>query len=527
MNAQDDKRVGRGGLSASALVFSSLTMVSRALGYARDAVIFIVFGAGGITDAFLVAFRLPNFLRRLFAEGAFSQSFVPVLSDVKTREGRTQAREVIALVAGPLLVALGVITLIGVLVAPWLIVAFAPGFAGDARFDTAGDLLRITFPYILFISATALCSGALNTFGRFAVPALTPTLLNLSLIGAALWLAPRFDEPITALAWGVFVAGMAQLGVQLLALRRLGLLPRPRINLRHPAVRRVARLLWPAMLGSSVIQVNLLVDTIIASLLADGSISWLYLSDRFVELPVGLFAIALSVVLLPRLSQHYAAGDHGGFNRALSWGGGGVVLLALPCFAGLVILSEAILMTLMQYREFTDFDTRMASASLVAYTVGLPAFMLVKVLNAGLFSRQDTRLPTRIALVAMVANLVMNIAFVGVWRLSGWSAEHAALALATCFSAWLQCALLYRAVQRNGYALPAELRRIARQCLIATVVMAVLLLALTPDAGAWRAWSAVERGAALAGLVFAGAAAYAAVLYACGFRKHTLGALEG
>ena len=512
----------RSGLLASAGVFSSLTLVSRVLGYVRDAAIFIVFGAGGITDAFLVAFRFPNFLRRLFAEGAFSQAFVPVLADVKTRDGAEQAREVISRVAGPLLAVLGVITVIGILAAPWLIAVFAPGFVGDARFETAGDLLRITFPYIFFISATALCAGVLNTFGRFALPALAPALLNLSLIAAALWLAPYFDEPIHALAWGVFIAGVAQLGVHLIALKRLGLLPRPRIHLQHPAVKRVTNLMAPALLGSSVIQVNLLIDTVIASLLADGSISWLYLSDRFVELPVGLFAIALSVVLLPRLSQHHSTGDHSRFNDALSWGGGGVILLALPCFAGLVILGDALFATLLQYREFTDFDTRMAAASLTAYALGLPAFMLVKVLNAGLFARQDTRLPTRIAVIAMLANLAMNLAFLGVWRLAGWGAEHAALALATCLAAWLQCRLLYLGVKRKGYAIPADLWRTGRRCLIATAVMAAVLLAVTPDAAAWRAWTALERIAALFGLVAAGALIYAATLYAVGFRKRML-----
>lgn len=494
-------------------------MVSRVLGYARDAVIFIIFGAGGMTDAFLIAFRLPNFLRRLFAEGAFSQAFVPVLSDIKAQQGLAQTRAAIALIAGPMLVVLGVVTAVGILIAPWLIAVFAPGFIGDARFDTAGDLLRITFPYIFFISLTALGIGVLNTFGRFAIPAFMPVLLNVSLIVAALWLAPYFDEPITALAWGVLIAGGAQLAVQIAALRRLNLLPRPRLHLGHPVVRRVLNLMGPAILGSSVIQINLLIDTVIASLLADGSISWLYLSDRFVELPVGLFAIALSVVLLPQLSRYHAVGDARQFNNTLSWGGNCVIALALPCLAGLILLSEALFITLLQYRAFTDFDTRMATASLIAYTLGLPAFMLVKVLNAGLFARQNTRAPTRIALIAMLCNLTLNLAFLGIWRLADWGAEHAALALATGIAAWLQCALLYRAVRRNGYCVPKALWRTLWRCTLATVVMAAVLLSLLPEVGAWRAWSAGERGGALVALIVAGGGVYALTLYLAGFRK--------
>ena len=506
-------------LSFSAFVFSSLTMVSRGLGYIRDAVIFIIFGAGGITDAFLVAFRLPNFLRRLFAEGAFSQAFVPVLSDVKTREGLAQAHATISRIAGPMLLALTVITFIGILGAPLLITIFAPGFIGDTRFDITVDLLRITAPYIFFISLTAMGTGILNTFGRFAIPALMPTLLNVSLIVAALWFAPYFDQPITALAWGVFVGGALQLGVQLIELKRLGLLPRPRIDLSHPAVKRVVLLMGPAIIGSSVIQINLLIDTLIASLLKDGSISWLYLSDRFVELPVGIFAIALSVVLLPRLSQHHSEGDDAQFNQTLNWGSGGVLLIALPCFAGLIILGEVIFMSLLQYRSFTDFDTQMATASLIAYSLGLPAFMFVKVLNAALFARQNTRAPTRIALIAMGANVIMNLSFLGLWFLAEWRAEHAALALATCLAAWLQCYLLLRATQKNNYRIPASLWRILWQCLAATAVMSAVLFALLPGVDVWRAWTVIERVGALAGLIVCAMIVYTLILYITGFRR--------
>lgn len=512
-------------LSVSTLVFSFLTMVSRVSGYLRDATIFIVFGAGGATDAFLVAFRIPNFLRRLFAEGAFTQAFLPVVAGVKANQGEAHARAVIARVAGGLSVIVSVVTVIGILTAPWLIIVFAPGFINDARFDLVGNMLRITFPYILFISLTALCAGVLNTYGRFAIPAFTPVLLNLVLIAAALWLAPHLDDPITALAWGVLIAGVAQLSVQVLALKKSGLLLMPRVDFSHPAVRRVMRLMVPAALATSVVQVNLLADTLIASLLAEGSISWLYLSDRFVELPVGVFAVALSTVLLPRLAKHSALGAGGQFNQTVSWGGSVVVVMAAPCMIGLIVLGEFIFISLVQYREFTATDVGMATASLMAYAIGLPAFMLAKVMSTALFARQDTRTPVRIAVVAMGVNIMLNISLVFVWRYAGWAAEHAALALATSVSSWLQCALLFRAVRRADYRVPPRLYRLVVQCVFAGLGMGVCLVALVPAADVWYGLDAGGRLLGLSGVVAGGAAAYVALLYTAGVRPRHLAAV--
>ena len=380
--------------------------------------------------------------------------------------------------------------------------------------------------YILFISLSSLCSGILNTFGRFAVPALAPALLNLSLIGAAIWLAPYMEEPITALAWGVFIAGVAQLSMQMIALQRLRLLPRPSLNMQHPSVKRIMRLMLPAVLATSVVQVNLLVDTLIASLLMEGSISWLYLSDRFVELPVGLVAVALSTVLLPRLSRHYGLGQGDHFNRALTWGGSVVVIFAVPCLIGLFLLGDIILLALLQYREFSVFDTQMATASLYAYTVGLPAFMLAKILIAGLFARQKTKTLVKIAVIAMLINIVSNIALVAVWRFVGWEAEHAALALATSISGWLQCVLLYRAIRGEGYRLPFQLGAIAWQCIGAGVGMALMVWIVSPEFGVWELWSVAHRIFGLGLIVLLSASSYVALLYVFGLRWQTLRALE-
>ena len=402
-------------VARSVLSFSGMTLVSRVLGYGRDAVMMIVFGAGGATDAFLVAFRLPNFLRRLFAEGAFAQAFVPVLAEYKEKNP-ADLKAFIDHICGVLLLVLFVVTVIGVLSAPLLIFVFAPGFTQDAsQMELAGHMLRITFPYILFISLTSLAAGILNVFGRFALPALTPAVLNLAIIAAALWLAPLLEQPITALAWGVLLAGVLQLAIQLVALQGLGLLPKPTSGWRDRGVRRVLRLMSPAVFGASVVQINLLIDTIIASFLVAGSISWLYISDRFVELPVGLFGVALAVVLLPRLSRHYAAAHEARFRDTLAWGVTICWLLALPCLLGLILLAEPILITLVQYREFTATDTFFAGLSLIAYALGLPAFMFIKILGAGFFSRQNPSTPVKIALVAMFTNLSLNLFFVWLW----------------------------------------------------------------------------------------------------------------
>ena len=512
-------------LPKSTLAFSGITLVSRVFGYLRDATIMIVFGASGLTDAFLVAFRIPNFLRRLFAEGAFTQALVPVLAEFKETRGHAAFKQLSDRTAGTLALILAAVTVAGVLLAPVLVRIFAPGFAADTtRFELATQMLRITFPYIFFISLTALCSSILNCFSRFALPAFTPVLLNLLLIAAALWLAPLMESPITALAWGVLAAGAAQLAIQLPALHRLGVLPRPRLGFRDEGVRRVMRLMSPALLGTSAIQVNLLIDTIIASFLAAGSISWLYVADRFVGIPIGIFAVAVATILLPDLSRHFSSRATDKFNTSLNWGIKAICITALPCVAGLAVLAEPILISLMQYRAFTAEDTRMAHLALLAYAGGMPALMLIKVLNAAFFSRQNTRLPVRITIIAVLANIVMNVAFVLLWQRLAKDGAHAALALATSLSGWLNCVLLYRALLKENITAAPEVVRMSIKATIAAAAMAAVLLALSPAASDWTALPAGLRLGLLTALVALGAGVYAASLWLLGVRPRQLAA---
>jgi putative peptidoglycan lipid II flippase len=508
-------------LLQSTAVVSGMTLISRLFGYLRDLVLAISFGATGSTDAFFVAFRIPNFLRRLFAEGAFSQAFVPVFAEYREQRGREALKDLLDHTAGALSLALFLVTLVGVLAAPLLILVFAPGFAGEenGRQVLAADMLRVTFPYLLFISLTAMAGGILNSVGRFAVPAFTPVFLNLSLIGAALWGAPLFEEPVKALAWGVFVAGAAQLLFQIPFLARQGLLPRPRLRRAHEGVRKITRLMLPAIFGSSVVQINLLVDTLIASFLAAGSISWLYFSDRFVELPLALFGIAIATVILPRLSREHAAKTPEAFNNTLDWALKLTLVVAVPAMLGLIWLAGPILASLIQYREFSAFDTRMAAMSLMAYAAGLPAFMLIKIFAPGFYSRQDTKTPVKIGVIAMVANMGLNVAIVVPWVMLALPGPHAGLALATGLSALLNAGLLFRGLRRDGVYRPsAGWALFTGRIAVAAAVMSLALWFATPALAAWGEWSAPDRVIRLVGLIALGAGSYAATLLLLGVR---------
>jgi len=501
----------------STAIVSGMTLISRVLGYLRDMVLAVTFGAGATTDAFFVAFRIPNFFRRLFAEGAFSQAFVPVFAEYRQKRGLAALRDLLDHTAGMLLVVLTLVTLVGVLTAPWLIWVFAPGLAqADGRQDLAAQMLRVTFPYLLFISLTAMAAGILNSIGRFAVPAFTPVFLNLALIAAALWGAPLFPEPVVALAWGVFLAGVLQLAFQIPFLIRAGLMPRPRFCRAHAGVRKITRLMLPAIL---VVQINLLVDTVIASFLVAGSISWLYFGDRFVELPLALFGIAIATVILPRLSGEHARADSAAYGRTLDWALRLALLASLPAAAGLIVLAVPILAALIQYSAFTEHDTRMAAMALAAYALGLPAFILIKVLAPGFFARQDTRTPVRIAVIAMLANMGLNVAFVLPWYLYGVPGAHAGLALATSASAYLNAGLLYRGLRREGIYQPGPVLPRFRVGLgLALVVMIGVLVLLAPEWGQWSDWPATRRGMVLLGLVGAGAGGFLATLWIAGLR---------
>ncbi|MGD9389021.1 MAG: murein biosynthesis integral membrane protein MurJ [Thioalkalispiraceae bacterium] len=516
-------------LLRSTAVVSSMTLLSRILGLLRDMVFTRLFGAGLGTDAFLVAFKIPNFLRRLFAEGAFSQAFVPVLTEYKTRQGQDDVADLTAHVAGTLAGILFMLTLVVVLASPILVMVFAPGFIGQPeKLELTAQMLRVTFPYILFISLTALAAGVLNSYGRFAIPAFTPVLLNLSLIACAIWLAPHMSVPVTALAWGVFIAGIAQLGFQFPFIYRLGLLRRPRWGWQHGGVRRVMKLMLPGIFGSSVMQINLLFDVLIASFLVTGSVTWLYLSDRMVELPLGIFGIALATVILPNLSQKHASSDPEGFSQMLDWALRWVLVIGLPSAVGLAVLASPILTTLFLYGDFTANDVQMASVSLWAYSFGLLGFILVKVLAPGYFARQDTRTPVRIGIMAMVVNMVCNVVFVfGMLKLE-ISGAHAGLALATTVSAFVNASLLLRGLRNDGvYQVQPGWPGLLLQAGGAALIMGVVLSGISGTDSLWQASSVMERAGRLAGLIGLGAVIYFGVLWLLGWRFASLARPQG
>ncbi len=509
-------------LRASAVV-SAMTLLSRLLGYLRDMVIAVSFGASGATDAFFVAFRIPNLLRRMFAEGAFAQAFVPVFTEYRERRP-ADTRDLVDHVTGTLMGVLGLITAAGILAAPLLILLFAPGFRDDpGQQALATHMLRLTFPYVLFISLTALAGGILNSYGRFAVPAFTPVFLNLALIGAALWLAPRLAQPVVALAWGVFVAGVLQLAFQLPALWGLGLLPRPRLRRGHAGVRRIVRLMLPALFGSSVAQFNMLLNTLLASFLAAGSISWLYYSDRFVELPLALFGIAISTVILPKLSAEHANDSPAAFSATLDWALRLALLIALPAMLGLMLLAGPILASLLQYQAFTPHDTRMAAISLAVYALGLPGFVLVKILAPGFYARQDTVTPVRIGLVALATNIALYGLLVLPWLLLHGPAPHAALAFCTAFASLVNAGLLFRRLRHDGVYRPApRWRALLARLALALLAMGVTVQLLRPAPALWQQWGVGHRLLVLAGLILAAAAVYGITLLLSGLRPRHL-----
>jgi len=423
----------------------SNTMISRILGFTRDLVLARMFGADAATDAFFVAFKIPNFLRRLFAEGAFSLAFVPVLTEYRTLGEPGKLREFVDKMAGTLGSVLLLVTLVGELVAPLLVFIFAPGFqlGGEGKYGLAVEMLYLTFPYLFFISLTAFAGGILNTHNRFGAASFTPALLNISLIACALWLSPHFEVPVVSLAWGVLIAGVVQFSFQLPFLKQLDLVPRPKIAFRDHGVVKVIKLMVPALFGVSVSQLNLLLDTLIASFLVSGSISWLYYSDRLMEFPVGILAVALGTVILPNLSRKYSENSSREFSETLDWAMRVTLLLGIPCSIGLLLLAGPMLATLFYSDAFTAHDVSMASLSLMAYAPGLLSIMLIKVLAPGFYARQDTRTPVKIGIMAMVSNMVLNIILV-------FPFAHAGLALATTLSSSLNAFLLYRGLRRDG-----------------------------------------------------------------------------
>ncbi|WP_147695635.1 murein biosynthesis integral membrane protein MurJ [Vogesella mureinivorans] len=494
---------------------SSMTMVSRVLGFVRDAIIARVFGAGLATDAFFVAFKLPNLLRRIFAEGAFSQAFVPVLAEFKEQRGEAETRVFLSHITGTLTVVLMAVTALGMLAAPWIIWLTAPGFASNPdKVALTSDLLRITFPYILFISLSSLASSVLNTWNRFSVPAFTPTLLNVSFILFSLLLVDYFNPPVLTLAWAVFFGGIAQLAYQLPHLKKLDMLPMPRLRLRDAAVWRVIRQMGPAIFGVSIAQISLVINTIFASFLVSGSVSWMYYADRLMEFPTGVLGVALGTILLPSLSRHAARGaaSAGEFSQLLDWGMRLSLLLAIPSSVGLAVLSQPLIATLFMYGKFSAHDAAMTQQALIAYSVGLLGLILVKVLAPGFYARQNIKTPVKIALVTLAATQLMNLAFIG-------TLKHAGLSLSIGLGACLNAGLLYYQLRKHAIYQPAAgWPAFLLKLLLAVAVMAATLLALQhvlPINWHGHSW---QRVMWLTLLVTAGAVAYFAALLAMGIR---------
>ena len=505
-------------LRSSGLV-ACMTFISRILGLLRDVVIAYVFGASNAADAFFVAFKIPNFLRRLFAEGAFNQAFIPVLAEVHQTESQDKLKEMVAYVSGALLIVLLLVTVLAVLVAPWLVWMFAPGFADQPeKLALTGQMLRITFPYILLISMAGLMAGLLNHGGRFAVPAATPIILNICFIAAALWLAPRMAVPIVALAWGVLVAGVLQLTWQLPFVAHMGLLTRPKVDFSNQRVKQVLTLMLPAIFGVSVAQINLLLDTILASLLANGSVSWLYYSDRLMELPLGVFGIAIATVILPTLSLQYAQQDKQRFSATIDWAVRMVLLIGVPAALALWLLAEPLLTSLFHYGAMTETDIHQSAGSLRAYALGLLAFMLIKVLAPGFFARQDVKTPVRIGVMAMAANMVFNLILV-------WEFAHVGLAMATSLSALVNACVLAVYLFRQGvWQYHQGWLVFLGRLLLACLALVAWILWLAAPVQVWFAMSLLERVAQLSLLVGTGILVYVLVVVICGMRiKHVQG----
>ncbi len=511
------------GLLRSGFVVSLMTLISRVMGLLRDVAFAVFIGAGGAADPFFIAFKIPNFLRRLFAEGAFAQAFVPVLSEYREQRSFEEVRALIDRVAGVLGSSLIVVTLLAVVAAPLVTALFAPGYIGDSsKFDLTADLLRITFPYLFLISMTGFFGAVLNSYGRFGAPAFAPVLLNVCLIISAVVASRWFAEPTYALAWGVLVAGVVQWLFQMPFLVRLQLMPRPCWDLQHEGVRRILKLMVPALFGVSVSQINLLLGTILASFLPTGSVSWLYYSDRLSELPLGIFAIAIATVILPSLSRDRAGTQSEAFSRTLDWALRLVLVVALPASVALLVLGRSILTALFQYRETTAFDVTMSAYALAAIASGLTAFMLIKVLAPGFYARQDLKTPVRIGVFTMVANMVFSLILViplhHYFRLG-----HVGLALATALAAWLNAGLLLRGLLRSGVYRPAaDSRQFVARLLLATLVMGLALWWFDPEPAQWQSWPWWQRLGVLLALCGGGMALYGALLTATGLRWRAL-----
>ncbi|MDP1444736.1 murein biosynthesis integral membrane protein MurJ [Acinetobacter schindleri] len=502
----------------STVIVSAMTMLSRVLGLVRDIVLLNVFGAGKDFDTFVVAFRIPNFFRRLFAEGAFSQAFIPVLTEYKTTRTHAEVQILISRVFGCLSTVMSLLTFVAMVAAPAIIYVYAPGFHADPeKFALASDMFRLTIPYLLFMSLTAFASSILNSYGSFTTPAFAPVLLNVAMIAGALWLTPYMAEPIMALGWAVLIAGALQLAIQIPELWRKKLLIPPKIDFKHEGVDRIMKLMLPALFGVSVTQINLLLNTIWASFMQDGSVSWLYSAERMTELPLGLIGVAIGTVILPSLSARHAEQDQVKFRSMIDWAAKVIVMVGLPASIALFMLSTPIIQALFQRGQFDLEDTQMTAMALQCMSAGVISFMLIKVFAPGFYAQQDTRTPVRVGLIAVAANAILNVVFIGFFKLIDWHAEHMALALASSGSALVNAGMLYFYLhKRDIFRFGAHWKKIFLQFMFANVVMiAALAYALSWYNGDVSQWMRVLE---VLILCVVGVVAYLAALVAAGFR---------
>ncbi|MBI0396535.1 MULTISPECIES: murein biosynthesis integral membrane protein MurJ [Acinetobacter] len=506
----------------STFIVSAMTMLSRVLGLVRDMVLLNVFGAGKDFDTFVVAFRIPNFFRRLFAEGAFSQAFIPVLTEYKTTKLHAEVQILISRVFGCLLMVMSLLTLISMIIAPVILYVYAPGFHSDpAKFDLAVDMFRLTIPYLMFMSLTAFASSILNSYGSFASPAFSPVLLNVAMIAGAWWLTPYMAEPIMALGWAVVAAGVLQLAIQIPELWKKKLLIPPKVDFKHEGVDRILKLMLPALFGVSVTQINLLLNTIWASFMQDGSVSWLYSAERMTELPLGLIGVAIGTVILPSLSVSKAEQDQAKFRRMLDWAARVIVLVGVPASIALFMLSTPIIQALFQHGAFDARDTQMTALALQCMSGGVLAFMLIKVFAPGFYAIQDTKTPVRVGLMAVAANAILNIIFIGIFKLINWQAEHMALAIASSGSALVNAGMLYFYLHKKDiFRFGAHWKKLFIQFAIANIAMiAALWCALNWYDGSVSQWIRILE---VVGLCLVGVIAYAVALLASGFRPRHL-----
>jgi putative peptidoglycan lipid II flippase len=504
-------------LLKSTAIVGGMTLTSRILGFIRDMVAAHFFGASLGYDAFIVAAKIPNFLRRLFAEGAFSQAFVPVLSEYRAKNSPQEVQQFVNRVSGCLSLSLVVVTLIGILIAPLLVFVFAPGFATaeeGARLMLASRMLQMTFPYLFFISLTAFAGGILNCYGRFAVPAFTPIFLNVTMIGSTIWFSSLFSEPVMALALGILLGGIVQLLFQMPFLRKIHLLPRPQFYWQDPGVKRILILMTPALLGVSVNQLNLMLSSVFASFLPVGSVSWLYYAERLMEFPLGGFGVALATVVLPRLSQHHAQAQQGEFSATLDWGIRWVMLMGMPAALGLALLAGPLLSTLFQSGQFTERDVICSQSSLVAYALGIMGFMFVKILGSAYYAKQNIKTPVRIALVTVIVNAVLSAALIVPF-------SHTGLALATSLTALLNAGLLaFGLTKHRIYQVQSGWKVFLMRLSLALGMMSVVIIYFNASLETWFALKSFERVIKLCSLITVGGVVYVGTLLATGLRMH-------